>query len=232
VLPELQGFEVAVYRVYPLQKAVKPLLTNAIMQETNTNHEALNFAVLVTTGKVQLLNPEMVKSVTVNNELQNIKQLIIHEPKANEAIKGEVQISSNQLDVKLNTNENIQQTRLVVMMQPDSACSGKPFPTIQIVQNGQSVNFNTQQQDGHSGSYSVIMEAMNNTTTFKILPNEKANQWKGKIEVWTIAQQTQQPLQVKMITLQPMQEVPQLPSPYEKNALQQTHMLAAGILNL
>ncbi|MGC8751459.1 alpha-galactosidase [Hydrotalea sp.] len=232
VLPELQGFEVAVYRVYPLQKAVKPLLTNVIMQEANTNHEALNCAVLATTGKVQLLNPEMVKSVTINNELQNINQLIIHEPKANEAIKGEVQFSSNHLNVKLNTNENIQQTRVVVMMQPDSVYIGKPFPTIQILQNGQSVNFSKQQQDGHWGSYSVIMKGMNNTITFKILPNEKANQWKAKIEVWTISQQKQQPVQVKITTLQPMQQTPQLPSPYEKNALQKTALLATGTLYL
>lgn len=233
-LPALQGFEVAVYQVYPVQNAKKPLLANAVMNIAEQNGPSQQLRVMATTGKVQLLNPWMVKAVKVSEKEQNINDIQITQQSFPAPIAAGIQFSENTVSGTVTIDAHTTTTRLVVMLQPDSSNMGKPFPHIQFMVNGQKLNATKQLQDGHWGSYSIVLENTGkHDIRFEIGSTEKVQQWNGTAFLWAITQQVQPIINVTLSTWQAIDKELLLPDPYAKGgALPQTQLLASGPLKL
>ncbi len=110
---------------------------------------------------------------------------------------------------------------------------GKPLPDIQFMVNGQKLNATKQQQDGYWGSYSIVLENTGkHDIRFEIGSTEKVQQWNGTASLWAITQQVQPIINVTLSTRQAIDKELLLPDPYAKGALQQTQLLASGLLKL
>lgn len=233
VLPSLQGFEVAVYKIYPLQNADKPLLANAIMQPLKQNAHSQHWQLLNTTGKLMLLNPWLVDGITVDGKKQNINNISIDNNFNPTPIATNVLIHTNTINGALTVNNKNITTRIVVMLQPDSTNIEQPFPDIEWVLNGEKIKPTIQQQDGHWGSYSFVFNTIGKQTfQFKINGNKKTKQWRGIASVWAIAQQRGHSNNIVITTHRAVQNELMLPNPYEEGTLQSTFLLASGVIEL
>lgn len=233
ILPALQGFEVAVYSVYPIQHAQKPLLANAVMQMGKQNSHTEQLQVMATTGKVQLLNPRMVETLHLDGKVQNINDIKVENTSNADPVTANVVFNASTISGDINIESHTTTTRLVVMLQPDSNYLGKPLPDIQLMLNGKILTATQQQHEGHWGSYSIVIQNTGKQALqFQIASNEKVKQWNGTASVWAITQQVQPEINITITMKQLMDNEILLPNPYTKGAIQQTRLLANGLLKL
>ena len=70
----LQGYEAAIYEVYPLQNASRPLLAGVTYEPTEETSHQYGMHILQAGSEVKLLNPGNVSSITLDGKTMNSTQ--------------------------------------------------------------------------------------------------------------------------------------------------------------
>ncbi|MGH2649007.1 MAG: hypothetical protein ACRDE8_15620, partial [Ginsengibacter sp.] len=230
----LQGYEAAIYEVYPLRDAQRPLLAGATFEISSRDEHHYNLHLLNNSADIKLLNPEIVRSVKVdNNEVQPDHLNITLRPGQQILDSHDNNFSDNILTTNINLNESIVTARYIVLLNPDSSDSGKDFPDIVVNVDGKVVQPTVQQQKGSWASYSYkITQPGKHSFEFKLSESDKVKHWKGDAAVWLTGEQKQEGNQVQIITNEEIKVPPMPPSPYTEGTLMQHILLGKGMLKL
>ncbi|TAN13494.1 MAG: hypothetical protein EPN37_13525 [Chitinophagaceae bacterium] len=233
----LEGYESAIYEVYPLDSAKKPLLAGVTFEVKSAegNHTEIN--VLKAGKEVKLLNPRFVNAVSMDGSNQPLNNLSISN-RDNEKILDSKQLSLNgsAINSELDFSKDVITPRFVVFLHPDSAYQGKPFPEGKLVVDGREVKATRQEQNGVWSDYSFMLpedkSAGKHTFQFIISPNSKVTNWSGKADVWLITQQRQDVQSVRITTKESIKRIPMPPSPFYNHAIKKVMELGNGNISL
>ena len=193
VLLSLDGFETAVWEVYPLQDADRPLLAGApfdVVWEEGRD-QSLRFYGLEIGAK--LLNPHLIESVTMAGIKVEAGSLPLQE--AGElSLVTDFAVQPDAADrsgfsVRFSLSETAGQAALAMLLTPDSSSAAGPKPILSAWTDGRLEVVQTESQEGRSQWYTVDVRPGKHETLVRLQPGQAGQEWRGKIIVWLVAQQ-------------------------------------------
>lgn len=223
----LEGYETAVYEVFPLDAATRPLLAGATF---NAGEAAgsLNLAVLDHGSGVRILNPAAVSSVMVNGSAASADDISLPAVATEPVLRSKsLRFKGASLTSRLDLDATSVEMRFAVFLHPDTAFEGKAFPEATLTVDGKKVKPDAQSQKGVWGVYSFPLPegkvAGRHSFVFQLSAAKKGTSgWAGRAEVWVIAQQKRAPTTVTLVPRQTAAKGgmrPMPPSPYDAGAL-------------
>ncbi len=230
----LQGYEAAIYEVYPLKDAKRPLLAGAVFEVTKADDHSYAVHLLGDKSGVKFLNPALIRSVKIDDHEVNVDHLNIGSSSSGEILTNlKNDFNKNQLKTRVTLSKKIVSARYVVFLKPDTSYRGKDFPTFELSVDGKKIKPTVQQQKGSWATYSYpVTGSGNHVFELKLAANDKAKFWNGEANVWITAQQLQEGKQVEITTNEMINEPPMPPSPFAAGALMENIFVGNGELNL
>jgi hypothetical protein len=230
----LQGYEAAIYEVYPLKDAKRPLLSGADFEVTKSEGNHYSVSLLNTSSDVKFLNPSFVSDVKINNAEVNVNRLNLAPTSVTEGLnKLKNNFENNAIKTDANLNDGNVSARYIVFLKPDSSFNGKDFPAFVLSVDGKKVQPTVQQQKGSWATYSYqVTDPGNHNFQLKVNQTDKVKNWKGNATIWLTTQQKQPVKQIEITTNEAIKLPPMPPAPYEEGALLQNVYVGKGELNL
>ncbi len=230
----LDGFETAVYELYPLSRATRPLLAGVEYDQDSSSGTAYGFNVLHVDSTVQLLNPGMVTALRVqgNQMPLNLKQ-IPRQIEDSPYSGARIQFGDSTVTAFLELSPADIQARYVLFLRPDPAHKGKPFPGAALEVDHQAVKATRQMQQGLWACYSfVLRDPGSHQLGFTLKRNSRVSQWQGDARIWLVSQIRRPDYRVELETQSAIPTRPELPSPFEGHVAKVNAHLADGTLKL
>ncbi len=230
----LQGYEAAIYEVYPLKNADHPLLGGVTFQAKEKESNEFGMEILRADSEVKLLNPEIVSSVSIDGSPSDITKLVIPEIRSSEMLKEpQNEFTKNGINSTITIDTTTVTARYILFVKPDSSSMGKPFPKMILKVDGKTEQPSLQEQSGNWATYSFVFEkAGRHHLEWQLQASDKVSKWKGTAKIWLSGQQLQKGLNVTIKTTKVIQYRPMLPSPYADGSLEKELLLGEGSLEL
>ncbi len=205
----LEGYETAVYEIYPLEEAQEPLLAGVKYDRTRATQDSYRIKVLDSEGEARLLNPGMVSSFVYDgkridppNEVIPVVQL--PEPLNRVSVQnyaGEGQFWS---DIRFRLNEPATAATFCFLLEPTGAFVDEEDPAVFMNLNGESVRMRTETQKGRWIWHKCDVPTGSHLIRVQIFPPESKTNWAGTASAWLVL--TVEP-DAKDVFLMPKQEM-------------------------
>lgn len=233
----LDGYESAVYEVYPIDSAQKPLLAGVTFKVKSESGQHAELDLLDAGTQVKLLNSDFISDVKIGGKSDALNSLSVSREKApNILISKSLSFNGSTVSSELGFAKDDITPRFIVFLHPDSAFQGKAFPDGKLIVDGKEVRATKQEQKGAWSVYSFMLPEKESTGehtfSFKLIQNNQNSSWSGKAKVWLITQQTQPVQKVSIETKEDIKVVPMPPSPFQKDAIKRIVELGEGPVSL
>jgi len=192
----LDGYETAVYEIYPIQEANTPLLAGVIFDSVRANGSLYAMRIYRATEDARILNPEKIKSLTYAGKHIDIDELSISaeplaEPVSDYSVKSAARDGYSELDVQFSLQESSPRATLAVLFEPDGSSSGKELPGVTMLMDGKEVKAKLEAQKGLWAWYTVDVAAGRHFAKIQVEPVQEREGWTGRASVWLICRQQQ-----------------------------------------
>lgn len=226
----LQGYESAIYELYPLDQASKPLLAGVDYEVLKKDGSTESLHLLRTGRRARILNPGFIKEIQVDGKIMPADHLELP-PSTDLALSQDPQISfpGDGVQVRLSWGPSVIRARYIVCLEPDSGFVGKPIPAGLLTLDGKLVTPNIQQQKGVWSCYSLVLtHPGRHILALKLKATGDTGHWSGTVQVWLNGQQQQKGQRVVLSTQGKIRVVPMLPDPFPKGILKLDQALGEG----
>lgn len=187
----LKGYETALFEIYPLEEASKPLLagvTYEVAKEVE-NEYILRF---YDAGKnSRLLNPEKISSLELSGKKVNLHELSISEmqiekPVSNGSVRHSHQNRQSEIQIEFDLHKPARGATLAVLLEPAQKEQDENEPEFMTFLDGNKVEAKVEQQKGRWGWYKFDVTPGKHTSRVVIPFPQNMNKWTGKASVWLI----------------------------------------------
>ena len=207
---DLNGFETAIFNIYPMESTNRPLLADAVFN-LKTDKNTLSYQVFETGSHVKFLQPEKIENITVNGLKTDFKEL-----KSNYSVKHNkenytvaAKTGKKTVSFKISSGNINGRHASEVALLLDKNEKTDTFPEVSIKQNGKKLPVNKQQIKGKWAWYS----AQTNGKGDIVISFDKTN-YKGKTQLWVNDITPRTPFQVTVKTGTNIMQNPMPPLPY------------------
>ena len=234
----LQGYETAVYEVYPLEKAHEPLLGGAIYDVSQPTEKTFHLSVYATNGNVRWLNPEKMAQLKIAGNTIALKDFSIEKKPmptllTTPAFRIELKKHRVLLESQFNLSDKTKKATLAILMESDRNSTGKKLPSVEAKLNGKRVIAEIEQVKGKWQwlKYSILPGENRTKLTFRLKKDAPA--WSGRVSAWVIGQVHPVPNKIDVeMTETFTKEPPMPPRPLEKGVFQTTMKLGSETIHL
>ncbi len=215
----LEGYESAVFELYPLQEATEPLVCGTRFDVENSFGGQYTLSVYDAPLGTRLLNPEIVREVTVDGKKIEPSQMLVSGSKAPVVVVArpvEMTSSKNGIEFlsKLVFDLSVKEARYVVLLKPGKGYENLEFPSFTFLCGDKESNAIVQQQKGLWSWYSVITGSDVKSIRTKVLNNPKTKEWKGTATIYLVCQQKEEENKVIISAKSLISSRPMPPKPF------------------
>ena len=217
----LDGYETAIYEIYPLQEFDIPLLAGVIFDSMSANGSLYAMRVYRATKDARILNPEKIKSITyagkqIDSDELSISAEPLAEPVSGYSVTSTARDGYSELDVQFNIEESTPQAALAVLFEPDGSSSGSELPGVTVLIDGKEAEAKLEAQKGLWSWYTVDVTAGRHLAKVRVEPTQGRGEWSGRASVWLICRQQQKGREISFelntdVFERPMPPLPWLP---------------------
>jgi len=177
---DLNGFETAIYEVYPVETANTPLVAGVVFNE-KIDANIYSLDILGKTGSVKVLNPEKLSGSAP--DLQRIPALNSAEVKVVSYTKNETK-KGVEIVMEVDVPTTMQASELgFLFTNPSGVKAALPNPTVTI--NKVAVELRKEEQE-NSWGWRLMDIKPGKSTIVMILAKDKAGlSWKGTVDAWS-----------------------------------------------
>ena len=207
----LDGYETAVFHVYPLESSRRPLLADARFT-LNTDKNVLNYTVYETGPDVKFLNPQLIGDLYIDGKKAAIQQL----KGGRKAGFVEKPITVNEKENKKSIRWNLEygnnpgQTINEVALLLKEPATESDFPKVTLSVNGKSVVLKKQSIKGKWIWYSAALPDNSGNPELRLMKNG----WKGTAEIWVNKTVKLNPVSIKAVMNERIKDEVMPPLPY------------------
>jgi hypothetical protein len=217
----LEGFETAIFELYPLQDATEPLVCGAKFEVDSSTENQYFLSVYDAPLGIHLLNPEIVKEVIVDGKKSDPSRIIADTKNSPEIIVSKpVELSTTKTGIGLLSefayDSSLKETRYAVLLKPEKGYENQEFPTFTFTCGDKERKAIVQQQKGLWSWYSLIGSPDVKSIRTKIRNGAGTKEWKGIASIYLICQQKEQGNKLTLTTKSRIMTLPMLPGPFEK----------------
>jgi hypothetical protein len=196
----LQGYETAIYEIYPLETAVEPLLAGVVFDVIEAEGKTYALEIRHVEKGARLLNPEMVREIKINDAvvpLDKLYESALRERPFPEAVKpGTITARGTDINVGFTVEKPITNAALCFLLEPAAQVIKKSKDKKQekrgseviIYINGREVDAEVEQQTDRWAWYKVKLDAVPGQykARIRIRPFRGNQKWDGKISAWMV----------------------------------------------
>ena len=210
----LEGFETAVYEIYPLSEAEEPLIADCDFEmQSEGNNCTINLYQIGPDTK--FINPEKINSVIYHNTSKNPSDLKFEQSTDIRPVS-EFQINrinNSEFMLNMKIDESVDNAELSILLKPDDDSKGEDLPVLNFVSDNNNLESVIEEQKQVWSWSKVKLEPGNHSIKISPAYNDNIDQWSGTAEVWLICSQTRSPETYSLILANPLNEriMPQLP---------------------
>ncbi|HUL43104.1 MAG TPA: alpha-galactosidase [Bacteroidota bacterium] len=215
----LEGYETAVYELYPVSAATVPLVAGGrfdVVSDTGV-HYAIRYS--AGSGDVRILNPSIIQSATLDGRSINPKSFSFPPPpgESSSLIKHRIHAdpkSSSQIQLSLNITGTVSAGEVALLLTPDSAQEQKSPPAVSAMVDSQPARVEAENQEGISQWYHIPVESGKHTIVADVHPGKNETLWKGTAAAWLVAQETHPTREISFVLKNACRPVPMPPHPW------------------
>jgi hypothetical protein len=189
----LQGFETAVYEIYPLSETAVPLVAGARFDSTRASDEEIGINIYPTDENVFFLNPEKVEEITIEGIKQDPRNLVNPKRTGPESVQGisfsPISPASGPLDLKFTLQEPASKAVLAVLLVSDAEAKGKNLPGLELIQDGKAEEAVLEQEKGSWAWYKVRAGQGVHQIQIRLTSGSGVKGWAGRLSCWLIAEE-------------------------------------------
>ena len=194
ILP-LEGFEMALYEVFPISEASEPVLAGVVFDVEGQSGTSWKLSLHSPSADVKVLNPTVLRSSSeTSKELQKVVSEL-KEATVTELVKESKVFASrdekNNIEVQLKVGENAIEGMVAVLLAQDNYTEKKVSVKVTAQIDGQDAKVSTEYQEGKSQWYKVVMTGGKHVVTFRVAPAKDSLTWSGKATAWFVSRQKQ-----------------------------------------
>jgi hypothetical protein len=184
----LEGYETAVYEMYPLREADVPLLGDA----TYSVHEG-KINVYEAGSEVTFLNPEM---FTLGGGAGSIAGMLrpAGEPVTPSSIVFRREDGEPAIEISFTVEASVESATLSLLLTPDGGTVPEKPPVVLVELNGKTDTARTEEAEARSSWYSVAVVPGTHTGRVRVTRQDGA--FKGTVAGWVVCTRRQAPMEV------------------------------------
>ncbi len=222
---KLQGYETAVYRIFPLEQARRPLPANIIFNGEKVGDKRYRITALAQTGTLKMLNPSFSKRLFVNNK--KATRITFNIPPA-DSISGlhsaRWSKQGNGFDWRIELKpRSTAQFALLFREFPGEDAEG--LPAVEITLNKRKVQAHMEEAEARWRWITVPLQAGSNTLHITLGSNAKSAGWQGQIESWLFTDRAMPETTLLFETARPVETDVLPPLPRTQNVLHHVQRL-------
>jgi hypothetical protein len=188
VIP-LQGYETAIYELYPLEEALAPLLAGVIYEALPASGNDYVVKFYEAGGGTRILNPGRVASLrfkgkTIDPEKFSIPVRYLKEPVS----LGSVRLAAedrSEIHIKFKLLSPAEKATLAVLLEPARKTEGEQDPEVTAFLDGKEVKATVEKQKDRWGWYLLEVEPGKHASRI-VIASAQEEQWTGKVSAWLV----------------------------------------------
>jgi len=185
----LQGYETAIYELYPLQQAKIPLVGGRRFELKIVGKKDLLLTVYEGKGEARLLNPALVEAVKIDEKTVVPHQFKIKSQPFLKTVEKEAAQSRQEegracLNINFNLKEPGSKASLAILLEPLAAFMDKKDPDLTFVLDSQHIKPEVERQEGRWAWYTLKIRPGKHSLKLLIAPHQKEKEWQGKASFW------------------------------------------------
>ena len=214
----LDGFETAVYEIYPLAEAPGPLVAGAVFEAADDPASAGAVTVYPIAGPPRLLNPERVARAQVDGRSVQPQALGVTAGDGLPEAVHRAAVESDgpgRLAARFELDPAVTTAELAVLLTPAEASAERALPALAATVDGREAAVRAEAQAGRWAWHTVALPANTRTVELELRADPKAAGWSGTASVWMVCRQRLgRAVALTLSPAEPVQSRPMPPRPW------------------
>jgi hypothetical protein len=220
VLP-LEGYEMAIYEMYPIGDADTPLLAGASYDAGSGRKGGGTLAVYAIGPDARLLNPEQFSVATP------IAEVAARMGQAPRPVEEKSRVlarigETSEMQTAFTLDASVREASLAILLTPADAASKKVGTTVLVSMDGRVDTARSEAAEDRSRWYTTTVVPGKHDGRIRIVPTDSGKTWAGTVLVWLICRQSQPGVDVSYsakeeILRRPMPPLPMGPGMVTRN---------------
>jgi len=188
---QLNGYETAIYELYPLKEATGPLLAGRRFKLKPVGNKALLLTVYEGKEEARLLNSSLIDTIKQEDKTFTPRQFKIKpQPFLKSVEKIEVQSEQKNGLSSLNLNFNLKEEAIkaviALLLEPEADFMKKKDPALSFILDGQEVKPKIERQEGRWLWSTIKIKPGHHFLHLIIAPSKDDKEWQGKASLWLL----------------------------------------------
>ena len=193
----LQGYETAIFEVYPLEEARVPLLAGVTFEVMKSKESSYSLKFYEAAENARLLNLEKIKAIEYEGKEFSPSDLSISgktqtEPVTDHSLLFRKGKKKSEIDLKFRLEKSSRESSLALLLQANCDSEGKDEPVINFFLDGKEVKANVESQKGLWAWYTIQVPPGGHLSKIQFIPSKEKENWQGKASLWLIFEQEQE----------------------------------------
>jgi len=162
----LEGFESAVYEIYPLDSAKRPLLAGCVFDEKISGNELTWNIFEKTKEKIKILNPELLAGAKINEmpvDIESIRNINIT---SLETAEGQISRKGNEIIFSVDVPVGSKDITAGILYENEKTDTAQSLPFEMVTLDSKATDFNVEKKDGIWYWYSLYIPEGKHQLTF------------------------------------------------------------------
>jgi hypothetical protein len=224
----VEGFETAVYEIYPVTEATEPLLSGARFEVDQREGSQYSLTVFEAPAGTKLLNPGQVKESGYG--------LPGNQPPKNPLVSQvtpELRMTATGPEIiqRIEADPSVREVRFALLLQPGPDYAKKDLPGIALYMDGTEVKPSVVSEKGKWAWISAVTGPGTREIRVSFARPDTSAGWNGTASLYLICQQKTEGRKVVFTTNTPLPSRPMPPSPFEPGVTEKTVELGKVLMN-
>ena len=187
----LDGYETAVYEIYPVGETQQPLLSGSVFEVTDHKDNHVSMDVYKTGAAVKILNPEKISEIAVNGKRVNISDLCagVERPVSLLGQRSIIRTKHKKKDgftVRFKLNHPVKNATLAILLESDNTNEVQQNPEVKVSLDGKIVTPKVERQKGVWKWMLTEVDTGQHHCHYDLIPSKSGKKWTGKVSAWLI----------------------------------------------
>ena len=200
----VDGYETAIFEIYPLSDATTPLIAGVPFEVRNAKENSEVISIYGTNQKPRLLNPETVGKVTSDGV--EIHDLTIRERYQTPPIDEKTltfSSTANEITLDVTIDTSVVKASLSVLLTPSKDSASNVLPHVNVSIDGKEDTAKYERGEAVSTWYTASIPSGKQAVKIRVVSRENDKKWSGHATVWAICQQRQKSIDLMLETSKP-----------------------------
>jgi hypothetical protein len=218
----LDGYETAIYELYPVGEATGPLLAGVPFDIAHREDGSDVVTIYASPDKAKLLNSAKVAQVSANGAKYRPDAL----PKSHTATPPPVQTppgkfngKKDEINAEFTLDASVREGKLSILLTPTGESTRRKQPQVHVKIDGRSDTAAYEKGEGASIWYTMTVTPGTHSCAIRIVSRDEDIGWSGKASVWMICQQQQNGKEFTFTPTSPFARRPEPPRPLPKGVV-------------